>query len=312
MRRQKVSVIGAGNVGASAALWLAKRGLCDITLVDIAQAKSAPVGKGLDLLQTAPIEGFSTRIRGTADGSYDGTENSDVVIITGGLPRKPGMSREDLVGANQAVIVDVLDKALPRSPEAVFIVVTNPLDTMTYLAHKHSKLPRNRIIGQAGILDSARMAAFVALELNVSIENVQTVVLGGHGDEMVPLVRYSSVFGRPLAEWLPADKLTAIVERTRKGGGEIVNLLGTSAYYAPGAALAKMAEAVLLDSKLIAPCSALLQGEYGLNDLCFGVPVKLGANGIEEIIEFKLTDEEKAMADKSVKIIRETMSALKI
>ncbi|MEK7310471.1 MAG: malate dehydrogenase [Chloroflexota bacterium] len=311
MRRQKVSIVGVGNVGASCALWLAKRGICDLVLVDIPQAKTMPVGKGLDLLQTGPIEHFSARIRGNADGSYEGAENSDVVIITGGLPRKPGMSREDLVGANQAVVVDVMNKALPLSPDAVYIVVTNPLDTMTYLAHRHSKLPRNRIIGQAGILDSARMAAFVAQELNVSIENVQTVVLGGHGDEMVPLTRYSTVFGRPLTEWLPADKLNAIVERTRKGGGEIVNLLGTSAYYAPGAALAKMAEAVLLDSKLIAPCSALLQGEYGLNDICFGVPVKLGANGIEEIIEYKLTDEEKAMADKSVKIIRETMGALK-
>jgi malate dehydrogenase len=311
MRRQKVSIVGAGNVGASCALWLAKRAIADIVMVDIPIAKTMPVGKGLDLLQTAPIEHFNTRITGTADGSYEGTENSDVIIITGGLPRKPGMSREDLVGANQAVIVDVLDKALALSPEAVVIVVTNPLDTMTYLAHKHSKLPRNRIIGQAGILDSARMAAFISQELNVAVENVQTVVLGGHGDEMVPLVRYSTVFGRPIGEWLPAEKVNAIVERTRKGGGEIVNLLGTSAYYAPGAALAKIAEAVLLDSKLVASCSALLQGEYGLNDICFGVPVKLGANGIEEIIEFKLTDDEKSMADKSVKIIRETMGALK-
>jgi len=311
MRRQKVSLIGVGNVGASCALWLAKRGICDLVLVDIPQAKTMPVGKGLDLLQTGPIEHFNARIRGNADGSYEGTENSDVVIITGGLPRKPGMSREDLVGANQAVITDVLDKAIPLSPEAIYIVVTNPLDTMTYLAHKHSKLPRNRIIGQAGILDSARMAAFVAQELDVSVENVQTVVLGGHGDEMVPLTRYSTVFGRPITEWLSPEKLNAIVERTRKGGGEIVNLLGTSAYYAPGAALAKIAEAVLLDSKLIASCSALLTGEYGLNDICFGVPVKLGASGIEQIIEYKFTDDEKAMADKSVKIIRETMGALK-
>lgn len=309
--RNKITIVGVGNVGASCALWLAKRGLADLVLVDIAAAKTMPVGKGLDLLQAGPIEHYNTRIRGNADGSYEGTENSDVVIITGGLPRKPGMSREDLVGANQAVITDVLDKALPLSPNATYIVVTNPLDTMTYLAYKHSKLPRNRIIGQAGILDSARMAAFVAQELNVSIENVQTVVLGGHGDEMVPLTRYSTVFGRPLTEWLPPDKLNAIVERTRKGGGEIVNLLGTSAYYAPGAALAKMAEAILLDSKLIVPASTYLTGEYGLNDLCFGVPVKLGANGVEEIIEFKLTDEEKAMAEKSVKIIRETMGALK-
>jgi malate dehydrogenase len=309
--RNKITIVGVGNVGASCALWLAKRGIADLVLVDIAAAKTMPVGKGLDLLQAGPIEGYNARLRGNADGSYDGTEGSDVVIITGGLPRKPGMSREDLVGANQQVIVDVLDKALPRSPGAVYIVVTNPLDTMTYLAVKHSGLPKNRVIGQAGILDSARMAAFVAQELDVAVENVQTVVLGGHGDEMVPLTRYSTVFGRPLTEWLPPDRLNAIVERTRKGGGEIVNLLGTSAYYAPGAALAKMAEAVLLDSKLIVPASTYLEGEYGLNDICFGVPVKLGANGVEQIIQYDLTDEEKAMADKSVKIIRETMGALK-
>jgi malate dehydrogenase len=310
--RSKITIVGVGNVGASCALWLAKRGLADLVLVDIPAAKTMPVGKGLDLLQAGPIEHYNARIQGNADGSYDGTENSDIVIITGGLPRKPGMSREDLVGANQAVIMDVLDKALPLSPNAVYIVVTNPLDTMTYLAVKHSGLPRKRVIGQAGILDSARMAAFVAQALDVAVENVQAVVLGGHGDEMVPLTRYCTVFGRPLTEWLPKDKLDAIVERTRKGGGEIVNLLGTSAYYAPGAALAKMAEAVLLDSKLIVPCSAYLQGEYGLNDLCFGVPVKLGANGVEQIIEYTLTDEERAMADKSVKLIRETMGALKM
>jgi malate dehydrogenase len=310
--RSKVTIVGVGNVGASCALWLAKRGIADLVLVDIPMAKTMPVGKGLDILQAAPIEKFNVRIKGNADGSYEGSENSDIVIITGGLPRKPGMSREDLVGANQKVIVDVLDKALPLSPNAIFIVVTNPLDTMTYLAHKHSGLPRNRIIGQAGILDSARMAAFVAQALDVSIENVQTAVLGGHGDEMVPLTRYSTVFGRPLNEWLPADTLSQIIERTRKGGGEIVNLLGTSAYYAPGAALAKMAEAVLLDSKLIVPCSALLQGEYGLSDICFGVPCKLGAKGLEQIIEFELSADEKAMAEKSVKIIRETMGALQL
>ena len=310
--RNKIAIIGVGNVGASCALWLAQRNIADLVLVDIPAAKTMPVGKGLDLLQAGPIVGYNTRVRGNADGSYEGTENSDIIIITGGLPRKPGMSREDLVGANQAVITDVIDKALPLSPNAIIIVVTNPLDTMTYLALKHSKLPKQRVVGQAGILDSARMAAFVAQELNVSIENVHTVVLGGHGDEMVPLTRYSTVFGRPLTEWFAPDKLNAIVERTRKGGGEIVNLLGTSAYYAPGAALAKMAEAILLDSKLIVPGSAYLEGEYGLKDICFGVPVKLGAKGIEEIIEFKLTDEEKAMAEKSVKIIRETMGALKL
>jgi len=310
--RSKITIVGVGNVGASCALWLAKRGIADLVLVDIPIAKSMPAGKALDLLQAGPIEGFNSRVRGNADGSYEGTEKSDIVIITGGLPRKPGMSREDLVGANQKVIVDVLDKSLPLSPDATYIVVTNPLDTMTYMAYKHSGLPRNRVIGQAGILDSARMAAFVAQALDVSVENVQTVVLGGHGDEMVPLTRYSTVFGRPLTEWLAPEALAAIVERTRKGGGEIVNLLGTSAYYAPGAALAKMAEAVLLDSKLIVPCSTYLQGEYGLNDICFGVPVKLGAGGVEQIIEYTLTADEKAMAEKSVKIIRETMGALNL
>jgi malate dehydrogenase len=310
--RSKITIVGVGNVGASCALWLAKRSIADLVLVDIPAAKSMPAGKALDLLQAGPIEGYNSRIRGNADGSYEGTEKSDIVIITGGLPRKPGMSREDLVGANQKVIVDVLDKALPLSPDATVIVVTNPLDTMTYMAYKHSGLPRNRVVGQAGILDSARMAAFVAQTLDVSVENVQTVVLGGHGDEMVPLTRYSTVFGRPLTEWLSPEALAGIVERTRKGGGEIVNLLGTSAYYAPGAALAKMAEAVLLDSKLIVPCSTYLQGEYGLNDICFGVPVKLGAGGVEQIIEYDLTADEKAMAEKSVKIIRETMGALKL
>src|SRR6266851_4671591 len=297
--RSKVTIVGVGNVGASCALWLAKRGIADLVLVDIPLAKTMPVGKGLDIMQAAPIEKFNVRIKGNADGSYAGTEKSDIVIITGGLPRKPGMSREDLVGANQQVIVDVIDKALPLSPDAVYIVVTNPLDTMTYLATKHSGLPRNRVVGQAGILDSARMAAFVAQALDVSIENVQTAVLGGHGDEMVPLTRYSTVFGRPLSEWLPAGTLAQIIERTRKGGGEIVNLLGTSAYYAPGAALAKMAEAVLLDSKLIVPCSTYLQGEYGLSDICFGVPCKLGANGVEQIIELELTADKKQMAEKS-------------
>jgi malate dehydrogenase len=309
--RNKVSIIGVGNVGASCALWLAQANVADLVLVDIPQAGTMPVGKSLDLAQAGPIIGYDSRIVGNANGSYDGTENSDVVIVTGGLPRKPGMSREDLVGANQQVITDIIDHALPRSPNAIFIVVTNPLDTMTYLAYKHSKLPKNRVFGQAGILDSARFAAFVAAELKVSLDNVHTVVMGGHGDEMVPLTRYSTVFGVPLTEWLSKEKLDAIVERTRKGGGEIVNLLKTSAYYAPGAALAKMAIAVLTDQRLIVPCSAYLDGEYGFKDICFGVPVKLGRNGIEQIIELKLTDEEKAMAARSVDLIRGTMKALK-
>lgn len=309
--RKKVTVVGAGNVGASCALWLAQRGIADVVMVDAAIAKTAPVGKALDLLQAAPVVGYNARITGTADGSYEGTENSEVIVVTAGFPRKPGMSREDLVGANQAIITDVISKALPLSPNAYFIIVTNPLDTMAYMAYKTAGLPKNRVMGQAGILDSARMAAFIALEMNVSIENVTTVVLGGHGDEMVPLTRYSTVFGRSINEWLPAERVNAIVERTRKGGGEIVNLLGTSAYYAPGAAAAKMAEAILLDSKLIVPASTYLEGEYGYNDIFFGVPVKLGAGGVEQIIEFPLTEEERAMADKSVELIRGTMSALK-
>jgi len=309
--RKKITVVGAGNVGASCALWLAQRGIADIVLVDAEIAKTGPVGKALDLAQAAPIVGYNARILGTANGSYEGTENSDVIVITAGFPRKPGMSREDLVGANQAIITDVLGKALERSPNAYIVVVTNPLDSMTYLAYKLSGLPKHRVMGQAGILDSARMAAFIAMEMNVSVENVTTVVLGGHGDEMVPLTRYSTVFGRSINEWLPAEKVNAIVERTRKGGGEIVNLLGTSAYYAPGAAAARMAEAIVMDSKLIVPASAYLEGEYGYRDIYFGVPVKLGAGGVEQIIEFPLTAEERAMADKSVSIIRETMSALK-
>lgn len=309
--RKKITVVGAGNVGASCALWLAQRGIADIVLVDAEIAKTGPVGKALDLAQAAPIVGYNARLVGTANGSYEGTENSDVIVITAGFPRKPGMSREDLVGANQAIITDVLSKALERSPQAYIVVVTNPLDSMTYLAYKLAGLPKHRVMGQAGILDSARMAAFIAMEMNVSVENVTTVVLGGHGDEMVPLTRYSTVFGRSINEWLSAEKVNAIVERTRKGGGEIVNLLGTSAYYAPGAAAARMAEAIVMDAKLIVPASAYLEGEYGYKDIYFGVPVKLGAGGVEQIIEFPLTAEERAMADKSVGIIRETMSALK-
>jgi malate dehydrogenase len=309
--RKKITVVGAGNVGASCALWLAQRGIADIVLVDAEIAKTGPVGKALDLAQAAPIVGYNARIMGTANGSYEGTENSDVIVITAGFPRKPGMSREDLVGANQAIITDVLSKALERSPNAYIVVVTNPLDSMTYLAYKLSGLPKHRVMGQAGILDSARMAAFIGMAMNVSVENITTVVLGGHGDEMVPLTRYSTVFGRSINEWLSAEKVNAIVERTRKGGGEIVNLLGTSAYYAPGAAAARMAEAIVMDSKLIVPASAYLEGEYGYKDIYFGVPVKLGAGGVEQIIEFPLTAEERVMADKSVGIIRETMGALK-
>jgi len=307
--RNKITVVGAGNVGAACAAWLAERELGDVVLVDIPQTGTMPSGKALDMLQTGPIYRFNTRLTGATD--YGPTENSDVVVITAGFPRKPGMSREDLVGKNQAIITDVMGKVTQASPDAIVIVVTNPLDTMVYLAHKLSGWPRTRVFGQAGQLDLARMATFIAMELNVSVENVQASVMGGHGDEMVPLVRYTTVAGIPIGELLAPDKVQAIVERTRKGGGEIVNLLGTSAYYAPGAAAARMVEAILKDQKLILPCSVVLDGEYGLKDIAFGVPAKLGREGVEQIIEVKLDDGEKATLQKSVDLIRGSMAALK-
>lgn len=307
--RPKITIVGAGNVGATAAHWLAERELGDIVLVDIPQTEGMPKGKALDLMQAGPIVGYNTRLIGTTD--YEATANSDIVVITAGMPRKPGMSREDLVNVNANIIRDVIGKAVPLSPNAIYIVVTNPLDTMTYLAYKLSGLPRERVIGQAGILDSARMRTFIAMELDVAVENVQAMVMGGHGDEMVPLVRFTTVAGIPISMLLPKEKIEAIVDRTRKGGGEIVSLLKTgSAYYAPGAAVARMVEAILKDEKLIAPCSVYLEGEYGLHDICFGVPVKLGRRGVEQIIELPLNDEERAMLERSVQLIRSTMAAL--
>jgi len=307
--RPKITIVGAGNVGATAAHWLAERELGDIVLVDIPQTEGMPKGKALDLMQAGPIVGYNTRLIGTTD--YEPTANSDIVVITAGVPRKPGMSREDLVNVNANIIRDVIGKAVPLSPNAIYIVVTNPLDTMTYLAYKLSGLPRERVIGQAGILDSARMRTFIAMELDVAVENVQAMVLGGHGDEMVPMVRFTTVAGIPISMLLPPEKIEAIVDRTRKGGGEIVSLLKTgSAYYAPGAAVAQMVEAILKDQKLIVPCSVYLQGEYGLHDICFGVPVKLGRKGVEQIIELPLTEEERAMLERSVQLIRNTMAAL--
>ena len=308
--KTKVTVVGAGNVGATTAHWLAAMNVADVVLLDIPQMEKMPMGKALDLMQAGPVFGFDTQVVGTND--YADTKDSDVVVVTAGVPRKPGMTREDLVQTNQRIITDVIGRALAASPHAIFIVVTNPLDTMVYLALKVSGLPRERLFGQAGVLDSARFRTFIARELDVSVENVQASVLGGHGDEMVPLVRYSTVAGVPIGELLLPERINAIVERTRKGGGEIVELLKTSAYYAPGAAVAKMVEAILKDKKLILPASAYLQGEYGLKDICFGVPVKLGAKGIEQILEYKLNADERAMFDKSVNLIRGTMSALKI
>lgn len=305
---KKISIIGAGMTGATAAHWLAERELADIVLVDVVEGM--PQGKGLDLLEAMPIIRKDVKIIGT--NSYEATQGSDIIVITAGLPRKPGMSRDDLLTANADIVRKAATETLKFSPNAIYIVLTNPLDTMAYLTMKVTGLPANRVIGQAGVLDAARMSAFVALETGVSVENINCYVLGGHGDEMVPLTRHSNVAGIPLREYLPADKLEAIVNRTRKGGGEIVNLLKTgSAYYAPSMAVAQMAEAILKDKHLIVPCAALMQGEYGLNDMYFGVPVMLGANGIEKIIEYSLDADEKAAFEKSAVSVKDTHDALR-
>lgn len=305
---QKISIIGAGMTGATTAAWLAERELADLVLVDVVEGM--PQGKGLDMLETMPIIGRDVEIVGSND--YAATKGSDIIIITAGLPRKPGMSRDDLLSANAEVVGKAATETLKHSPDAIYVVLTNPLDTMAYLTMKLNNLPRERVIGQAGVLDSARMRAFVAKETGVSVENIQCYVLGGHGDEMVPLTRHSNVAGIPLREYLAKEKLDAIVARTRKGGGEIVNLLKTgSAYYAPAAAVAQMSEAILKDKHLILPCSAYMQGEYGLNDIFFGVPVMLGRNGLEKIVEYDLDAEEKALFDKSAAAVKETHEALK-
>lgn len=304
----KISVIGAGMTGATTAHWLAEREIADLVLVDVVEGM--PQGKALDMQEAMPIIGRDVEIVGAND--YSATKDSDIIIITAGLPRKPGMSRDDLLSANADIVGKAATETLKHSPDAFYIVLTNPLDTMAYLTLKKTGLSRNRVIGQAGILDSARMRAFVAMETGVSVENIDCYVLGGHGDEMVPLTRHSNVAGIPLKEYLPADKLEAIVARTRKGGGEIVNLLKTgSAFYAPSAACAQMAEAILKNKKLIIPCAAYMDGEYGLTDMFFGVPVMLGSGGMEKIIEYKLDDGEKAMFDKSAAAVKETHDALK-
>ena len=304
----KISVIGAGMTGATTAHWLAERELAILVLVDVVEGM--PQGKGLDMLQAMPIIGKDVSIVGAND--YEATAGSDIIIITAGLPRKPGMSRDDLLTTNADIVGRAATETLKHSPDAIFIVLTNPLDTMAYLTMKKTGLPRERVVGQAGILDSARMRAFVAMETGVSVENISCYVLGGHGDEMVPLTRHSNIAGIPLKEYLPADKLEAIVARTRKGGGEIVNLLKTgSAFYAPSAACAQMAEAILKNKHLIVPCAAYMQGEYGLNDMFFGVPVMLGRNGVEKIIEYTFDDEEKAMFEKSAASVKETHDALR-
>ena len=306
--RNKITVVGGGNVGASAAINLAIKELGDVVLVDVVDG--VPQGKGLDIAQMGPIEGYDIHIAGTND--YAPTANSDVVVITAGLARKPGMSRDDLLFANYEVVKSVTENIAKHSPNAILVLVTNPLDAMCTVAHHVSKFPKHRVVGMAGVLDSARFRTFIAMELNVSVENVTAVVLGGHGDTMVPVVRLSNVSGIPLSELIPADRLAAIVDRTRNGGAEIVKYLKTgSAYYAPSAAAVEMVESILKDKKKVLPCTALLEGEYGINGLFVGVPVKLGRNGIEKIYELQLNAEEKAMLAKSAGAVQELVDVLK-
>ncbi len=309
MKRNKISIIGAGFVGATAAHWAAEKELGDVVLVDILEG--IPQGKALDLFEASPVEGFDAKVVGS--NGYDETKGSSVVIITSGVPRKPGMSREDLLEINKKVIESVVAQVVERSPQAVLIMVTNPLDTMTYLAFKKSGFPKQRVIGMAGILDTARFKAFIAMELGVSVADIQALLLGGHGDEMVPLPRYTTISGIPLSQFLPKETIDRLVDRTRKGGGEIVNLLKTgSAFYAPSAAAIQMTEAILKDKKRILPCCVYLDGEYGLKDMCFGVPVKLGAGGAEAVIELQLTEEEKKLVAKSAESVKKSISELKL
>lgn len=309
IRRKKISIIGSGFTGATTALMLAQKELGDIVLVDIPQAEGPTKGKALDMAQTGPVEGFDARITGTVD--YEDTADSDLVIITAGIARKPGMSRDDLVSTNAKVMRSVTEQVVKHSPNCIIVVLTNPVDAMTYEVFRTSGFPKNRVIGQSGVLDTARFRTFVAQELNLSVEDVTGFVLGGHGDDMVPLVRYSYAGGIPLEKWLSKERLDAIVERTRKGGGEIVGLLGNgSAYYAPAASLVQMAEAILKDKRRVLPAIAYLEGEYGYRGMYLGVPVVLGGNGLEKVIELDLTEEEKAALDRSADSVNKVMKVL--
>jgi len=305
--RVKITVVGAGNVGATTAEYIAEKELGDVVMIDILEG--IPQGKGLDIFQRGPIEGYDSKVFGTND--YKDTKDSDIVVITAGLARKPGMSRDDLLFKNAEIVKEVVENVVKHSPDSILIVVTNPLDAMAQLAYKISKFPKNRVIGMAGILDTARFRTFLAMELNVSVENIHATVLGGHGDTMVPLARYSTVAGMPITELLPKDKIDKIIERTAGGGGEIVALLKTgSAFYAPAAAITEMIESILKDKKKILPCCVYLEGEYGINGLYMGVPVKLGRDGVEEIIEIKFNQEEKEAFNKSVAAVRELVEKL--
>jgi malate dehydrogenase len=309
MGRKKITVVGAGNVGATTAHWLVSKELGDVVLVDIIEGM--PQGKALDLAQAGPVEGYDSRLVGT--NGYKETANSDVVVITSGIARKPGMSRDDLLNTNAGIVASVTEEIVKYSPNCIIIVVSNPLDAMAQVAWKKSGFPKHRVVGMAGILDSARMRCFLAEALNVSVENVSAFVLGGHGDTMVPLPRYSTCGGIPITELLPKEVIDQIVTRTANGGAEIVSLLKSgSAYYAPAAAAVEMVEAILKDKKKILPCAAYLEGEYGVNGLFVGVPIKLGAKGIEEIIQINLTTEERAALQKSAASVQELVGKLKL
>lgn len=305
---KKVTVVGAGNVGATVAQRLCEKALCDVVLVDIIEG--VPQGKALDLTEAAPVEKHDAHIIGT--NSYEDTKDSDIVVITAGVPRKPGMSRDDLLSVNKKIISSVTEQVVKYSPNTMLIVVSNPLDAMCHVAHDVSGFPRNRIIGMAGVLDSARFRSFIAMDLNVSVENIHAFVLGGHGDSMVPLPRYSTVAGIPITELIPQERLDAMVARTRDGGAEIVNFLKTgSAFYAPASSVAEMTESILKDRKKILPCAVYLAGEYGISNLFIGVPAKLGKNGMEQVIEIKLTADEDAALKKSAAAVQELVDAMK-
>ena len=306
MARKKVSIVGAGNVGATAGQRIVDKELADVVLIDIIEG--VPQGKALDLAESAPIEGYDCRLTGT--NNYKDTANSDIVVITAGVPRKPGMSRDDLLKTNYEIVKGVTEQVVKNSPNSVIIVVSNPLDAMVQTAFRVSKFPKQRVIGMAGVLDSARFRTFIGMELNVSVDNIHAFVLGGHGDTMVPLPRYSTVAGIPITELLPKETIARIVQRTRDGGAEIVGYLKTSAWYAPGSAIVEMVDAILKDRKKILPCAVYLEGEYGINGLYVGVPAKLGERGIEQVIEIPLTLEERAALQKSAAAVKELVDVI--
>lgn len=306
MARKKVTVVGAGNVGATAGQRMVDKQLADVVLIDIVEG--VPQGKALDLAESGPIEGYDCRLTGT--NNYADTANSDIVVITAGIPRKPGMSRDDLLRTNHGIVKGVTEQVIKYSPKCIIIVVSNPLDAMVQTAYRVSKFPKERVIGMAGVLDSARFRTFIGMELKVSVENIHAFVLGGHGDTMVPLPRYSTVSGIPITELLPKETIDRLVQRTRDGGAEIVGLLKTSAWYAPGSAIVEMVDAILNDRKKILPCAAYLEGEYGISGLYVGVPVKLGEGGIEQIIQITLTLEERAALQKSAAAVKELVEII--